>query len=124
MNCAQAVFETYADEMGIPPEMAKRIATAFAGGMCVGHECGAVTGALMVIGTKYGPSFKDTEKPAKEFLRAFRARHKSTGCSHLLKIDMATPEGVRDAAERGLFTSHCPEFVRSATEILDEMLGC
>src|SRR6185369_8099065 len=54
MNCSQAVLETYSPEMGLPAPMARRVAAAFAGGMGMGCECGAVTGALMVIGAKYG----------------------------------------------------------------------
>ena len=53
-NCAQAVFTTYATEMGIEEEMALKIATQFGGGSRKGEVCGAVSGALMVLGLKYG----------------------------------------------------------------------
>jgi len=54
MNCSQAVVETYAPSLGMTIEQARRVAAAFAGGMGMGSECGAITGALMVIGLKYG----------------------------------------------------------------------
>ena len=50
MNCSQAILETYAEEMGMSVENARKVASAFAGGMGMGTECGAVTGAFMVIG--------------------------------------------------------------------------
>lgn len=53
-NCAQAVFTTFATELGIEEELALRIATQFGGGARKGEMCGAVSGALMVLGLKYG----------------------------------------------------------------------
>jgi hypothetical protein len=54
MNCSQAIIETYSPTMGLPVEQARRVAAAFAGGMGMGSECGAVTGAFLVIGMKHG----------------------------------------------------------------------
>ena len=49
-NCAQSVLYSYADELGLPDDLAMKIATGFGGGMGRTQEvCGAVTGALMVI---------------------------------------------------------------------------
>ncbi|WP_242975830.1 C-GCAxxG-C-C family protein [Desulfosporosinus sp. FKB] len=54
-NCAQAVFSTYSNDLGLTMEMAKKIACGFGAGMgYIGETCGAVTGALMLIGLKYG----------------------------------------------------------------------
>ena len=51
LNCSQAVLAEYAQEYGLPLEMALRIAAGFGGGMGrTGGACGAVTGAVMVIG--------------------------------------------------------------------------
>jgi C_GCAxxG_C_C family probable redox protein len=129
MNCAQAILETYAPSMGISKELARRLAAPFAGGMGMGRECGAVTGALMVIGLKYGKihdkdpgaDWKTFAKVA-EFVKEFKARHNHTECSRLLKVDMGTRAGVKDAGRKGLFTTSCPGFVRSASEILDKIL--
>lgn len=129
MNCSQAVLETYAPSMGMPVPLARRVAAAFAGGMGVGAQCGAVTGAFMVIGMKYGKtenqdSEADRETLARlgEFVREFKSKHGHLGCSSLLGVDMATPEGVKEAERRGLFATECPKFVRTAAEILDRIL--
>ncbi|MFZ5449004.1 MAG: C-GCAxxG-C-C family protein [Thermodesulfobacteriota bacterium] len=129
MNCSQAVLETYAPGLGMPQLMARRVATAMAGGMGMGSECGAVTGALMVIGLKYGKT-ADTDQQADKatfqrvavFLKEFKGRHEHLGCSQLLGVDMGTPEGVKEAGKLGLFTKRCPAYVRSAVEILDAIL--
>ena len=54
-NCAQSVFCTYCEELGISKESAAKIAGGFGGGMGRLQEvCGAVTGAFMVLSLKYG----------------------------------------------------------------------
>ena len=63
MNCSQAILETYGPSLGLPVEQARKVAAAFAGGMGMGSECGAVTGAFMVIGMKYGKT-ADTDSRA------------------------------------------------------------
>ena len=130
MNCSQAVLEVYSQELGMPVPLAKRVAAGFAGGMGMGSECGALTGAIMVIGLKYGKTTDtdadadaETFKRIAKFVEGFRARHGDLDCSKLLGIDMSTPEGVKAAEEAGLFTSLCPKFVRSGCEILDEVLA-
>jgi len=129
MNCSQAVLEVYSQEMGLPAPLARRVAAGFAGGMGLGSECGALTGAVMVIGLKYGKTTdEDPEADSETFTRIaalveqFRERHGALACSQLLGVDMATPDGVEAAKEAGLFTSRCPKFVRSACEILDRVL--
>ncbi|GFO68029.1 hypothetical protein GMLC_16080 [Geomonas limicola] len=130
MNCSQAILETYAPSLGMSVTQARKVAAAFAGGMGMGSECGAVTGALMVIGMKYGKTVDsdsaadaETFKRVAELVKEFKARHKHIGCSELLEADMGTPEGVRKAAGKGYFTSRCPGYVKSAAEILDKVLA-
>jgi C_GCAxxG_C_C family probable redox protein len=130
MNCSQAILETYGPEMGLPINQARKVAAAFAGGMGMGSECGAITGAYMVIGMKYGKTTESdsradnaTFKRLAEFNKEFKARHKFMSCSELLETDMSTPEGVKSAASKGYFTSRCPEFVKSAAEILNKVLA-
>jgi C_GCAxxG_C_C family probable redox protein len=129
LNCSQAVLETYAPGLGMSGLLARRVAAALAGGMGMGSECGAVTGALLVIGLKYGKTADTDELADKEtfqrvagLCREFKARHGHLGCSQLLGVDMGSLEGVKEAEKLGLFTKRCPAYVRSAAEILDTIL--
>jgi len=95
----------------------------------MGETCGAVTGALMAIGLKYGMTqAKDegaqdkTYKLAQEFASTFKARHNSMVCRELLGYDLSSPEGRKAAYEKGLFTTLCPQLVRDAVEILEQIL--
>ena len=55
INCSQAVLSSFAEDFGVDKNMALKMAAGFGGGMGrTGHRCGAVTGAYMVLGLKYG----------------------------------------------------------------------
>jgi len=128
--CSQAVFATYAESLGLKPEIALPIADAFGAGMGgMAETCGAVTGAFMVIGLKYGrvqaensEAKEKTRRIIKEFVRQFKKNHGSITCKTLLDIDISTDEGMKAANDRGLFETHCPKFVREAAEILENLI--
>ena len=54
LHCSQSVLAAFAEECGITEEEALRLGSCFGGGMRKGEVCGAVTGALMVLGLLYG----------------------------------------------------------------------
>ncbi|GAG84556.1 unnamed protein product [marine sediment metagenome] len=58
----------------------------------------------------------------KGFAGKFEARRGSIICKDILGCDISTPQGLRTAREEVLFSKVCPEFVRDAAEILEEML--
>jgi C_GCAxxG_C_C family probable redox protein len=129
-SCSQAVFSPYAEAMGLDRDMALRIAGGFGGGMGrTGQTCGAVTGALMAIGLKYGTvdaADKQTKEKTyarvKEFSQRFTFRNGSTTCKDLLGCDISTSSGHRAAQEQGLYKRICPKLVKDAAEIVGEML--
>ncbi|MCF8328345.1 MAG: C-GCAxxG-C-C family protein, partial [Bacteroidales bacterium] len=56
-NCAQSVFAAYSDRTKIGDSQSLKIATAFGGGIADTQKtCGAISGALMVLGASlYNP---------------------------------------------------------------------
>jgi C_GCAxxG_C_C family probable redox protein len=95
----------------------------------MGDTCGAVTGAFMVIGLKYGKTRAEdddardkTYELADEFVAGFKERHGSIVCRELLGCDPGNPEGLTTAQEKGLFDTLCPQFVRDATKVLEDIL--
>jgi len=129
-SCSQAVFSTYAVDMGLSRETALKVSQAFGGGMGqMGEVCGAVTGAFMVIGLKYGRTKIDDDEAkrktyalVKEFTEKFKARNGTIICRELLGCDIGTPEGNRVAKDKELFSTVCPSFVRDAVDILEKIL--
>ncbi len=131
-SCSQAVFSSYAEAMGLEKHTALKIAGTFGGGMGrTGQTCGAVTGALMALGLKYGATDaadKETKEQAyarvQEFARRFAIRNgNDLSCKGLLGCDISTPDGQKMAGELGLFQSICPKLVNDAAEIVGEMLA-
>jgi C_GCAxxG_C_C family probable redox protein len=129
-NCSQAVLSSYSEQLGLDCQKAFKIATGFGGGMGrMGQTCGAVTGAFMVLGLKYGnTTAEDKKSKAKtyekivEYANKFKTRNSSVVCKELLGCDISRPEGMKKAQEDGLFVSVCPKMVQDAAEILEDML--
>ncbi len=130
-NCAQAVLSTYAPQFNLDKEMALRVAGGFGGGMgSMGETCGAVTGAIMVIGLKYGKTKKEdkeakwkTYKMVQEFTKRFTDKYSSIKCRGLLGCDLSTPEGNELAKEKNLFKTLCPLFIEEAIDILNDIIS-
>ncbi|MFX1328225.1 MAG: C-GCAxxG-C-C family protein [Promethearchaeota archaeon] len=129
-TCAQAILSTYGTQYGINRKAALRLGTGFGGGIArFGKTCGAVTGAFMVIGLKYGrETIEDLEAKEKtykfirEFVNQFQSINGSIICRELLGCDINTPEGREYAEKNDLFIMLCPKFVKSSSEILENLL--
>ncbi len=127
-NCAQAVLYAFAGELGLEPDAAFRLAQGFGAGTArTDGVCGAINAAIIVIGLKipasseYAVRRERVYSSVQDFVRTFKARHGSVGCSSLLGCNLSTPEGKSKARESGVCDRVCPEMVASAVEILDEL---
>lgn len=128
-HCSQAVLAAFANDFGLTQEQALKLGGAFGAGMCKGEVCGSCTGALMVIGLKYGQykvgdvqSKDNTNKKTIQFLEKFKQANGSYLCNDLLKCDIGTLDGIEYAKQNNLFTEFCPKMVESAVNILEELL--
>ena len=127
-DCSQVVISHYAEKLGLSEEQANRIAACYGGGSGIGETCGAVVGALMVIGLKYGHNGPDdmeqrNELMAKraEFITAWKEKRGSCMCRELLGYDVTKPEEFQIILDKGLMFDLCPELVLDAIDILDNM---
>ena len=100
--------------------------TAFGGGIgMTGDTCGVVTGALLLLGLKYGTSDVNDRisksrvyQVADEFIKAFEARKSSTKCRELLGFDIKS--GNHPESDE-IISRRCPVFVKTAMEIVEEI---
>jgi len=129
LSCSQAVLGAYCEQFGLDKETAYKISSGFGGGMHLDQTCGAVTGAFMVIGLKFGRTRADdneakmkTVEATREFAEKFKARHGSIGCTELIGCNVSTLAGYEEAMKKDLFKQVCPNFVKSAMEILEEII--
>jgi C_GCAxxG_C_C family probable redox protein len=129
-SCSQAVLAAYAEGLGLPRETALRIAQPFGGGIAKsGDWCGAVTGAFLVIGLRYGRVRADdaaardrTYTLVQEFVKRFKAKHGTARCNELLGCDIGAPEGQKTIEQNKLHQTRCEPLIRDAVEILEDIL--
>lgn len=129
-NCCQSIILTYGPKFGLEKETGIRLGTGFAGGLArQGEVCGAVTGAIIVIGLAQGMTDEDdledrdkTYELVNQFIKKFKEKNQSIICRELLECDLSTSEGRNEAKEKGLFETHCPNYVRNAADILEELI--
>jgi C_GCAxxG_C_C family probable redox protein len=129
-NCSQAILSAFSGDFGLDPIMAYRVAAGFGGGMGhMGETCGAVTGAFMVIGLKYGmtvldgsQSHRDAFAKVREFAEKFRAQNGSIVCRDLLGFDINDWEAFCEARKNGIPQKICPKLVCNAAAIVESLI--
>jgi C_GCAxxG_C_C family probable redox protein len=125
-RCSQAVLLNYAEQFGLSSEIALKIATGFGGGVSrQGEICGAVTGAVMAIGLKFGQTNNEDEKGkqityyyVEEFIDQFKTKNGSINCKVLTGLDLNTPEGLKRFRDEKINEKICKKYVEDAEEIL------
>lgn len=149
-NCSQSVFLAYAEDYGIEPEMACRIAASFGAGMGRMREiCGAFSGMLLVAGLETGATQgKDAAGKKANYdvvqMLARRYRERNGGdsiyCKELLGLVPRKGQELKGGSGEELKTAEftdttpeartenyykkrpCPELIGLACDILDEFL--
>jgi C_GCAxxG_C_C family probable redox protein len=126
-NCSQSVFSAFASQLGIQDEIALKLASPFGGGTAhQGHVCGAVTGALMVLGVQKGNATPETKEEtyclAEEYIKRFQELHGSILCRELTGHDISKPVEMQKARDQGVFQTTCPGLVKDAAELASEFL--
>ncbi len=129
-NCSQAVLTVFAPDFGFDEKLALMLGTQFGGGARNGEMCGAVSGALMVLGLKYGHyDASDNEQKSRayaiatEYTKRFKELNGSIVCRDLLGYDLTIPEEAACIKEKNLFGSVCPKMIKDAVEVLEGILA-
>ena len=130
-NCSQSVFAAYADLFGIDRETALRLSAGLGGGCGRQRElCGAVSGAAMILGLKFGAvDGKDSEgkklcyEKVREHSDLFRESNPSVVCRELLGIgnikESAQPEERTDQYYK---KRPCVQIVTDSAKALEKIL--
>ena len=130
-NCSQPVLAAFADESGLSEDESLRVASAFGGGMSRQQfTCGAVTGASMAIGLKFGKGKNDSDEKKVEtyektliLFNEFKSLHGSTDCLKLLNnLDMNDPEDLKTIREQDLFHINCRKYVSDAVRLTEKII--
>mmetsp|Transcript_1547 Transcript_1547/g.1063 ORF Transcript_1547/g.1063 Transcript_1547/m.1063 type:complete len:148 (-) Transcript_1547:4730-5173(-) len=95
-NCAECVFEAVLElvDTGLPKEFQK-LATGFGGGIGLfGDTCGAITGAVLAVGSVHGRKGLPEEKDKKETLK--KAADELYGKPGLYRLFNQIPNRLRE----------------------------
>ena len=128
--CSQAVFVVFAQELGLPPAPAHRLAGGFGAGMGrSGSTCGAFSGAVLALSLAFGADTgADQERKSRtydlvgRFLDEAKARHGSTTCPGLLGLDIKVEADRARFKAEGLSEKICVNVIRDTVEILERQL--
>lgn len=130
--CSQSVVLAFANEFNLNKQHALAMTSVMGGGMGrLRRTCGAVTGAFMVVGLKYGNTEPDdldnklnAYRKVRELNKAFEEIHGTSVCKELL-AKVATVEQVKRREHHRMVCDAC---VRTATELcydkLEEDFSC
>jgi hypothetical protein len=84
----------------------------------------------MVLGLRHGPTScpgqpqkNETYAQVQAFQARFAERQGTLICRDLLGCDISTPDGQQKAQTEQLFKTICPDVVKVAAEVLEEMLS-
>jgi C_GCAxxG_C_C family probable redox protein len=119
--CSEAVLLSLADCFGIQNDLIPKIATGFGAGIArSGMVCGAVSGAVIGLGIRFGrstPGDTRSKRPywfSKELVKAFKDEYQNLECPKLLKLDLDKEEEYKLYSERKYWATRCREYIITA----------
>jgi len=128
-RCSQAVLSVYAQRYDMDIDLARKISLGLAAGSGNGGECGAVSGAYLAIGLKYGFSHPGDPQALNKmfdqiqrFTDRFKTLHKEINCPQLIGLDIFSTRGHQKFVDDDLKNTRCVGFVRDAVLILEEIM--
>lgn len=128
-NCAQSVVLSFADDLKFSKELAQKMTAGFGGGMGKQQKtCGAITGAIMVLGILKGEQVNNNDElksqaygSVNELTREFVAEYHTTQCKDLIGCDLNTPEGSEKFKIENLMENVCAGCVQKAVQIVESI---
>lgn len=130
-NCSQAVVAAFADDYGLDPQTAMRVACGLGGGLGRLREtCGAVSGMAVLAGLQHGSvdpadaaGKRRTYEAVQAMAAAFKERYGSIVCRTLLGLDKPEGDPTPSARTAAYYAKRpCAEYVRAAAEIAERTL--
>ena len=129
-NCTQAVLSVFAPDFELDRDMARRISQGFGAGIArTDDKCGSLSGAIMVIGLRYGGIRADdvaakekTYAVVAEFLREFKMLHGSIACTDLLGYNLSDSQQCAEAKTHKVAMERCPAFIRDAVKFVEKIV--
>ena len=127
--CSEAVLLALAESMEVEYELIPRIATGFAAGVArMGNMCGALSGAVMGLGLRYGRDIPETEPGRRPYwygrrlAEAFEEAHGPVTCPGVLGLKIDDPDDYRRYSEEDMWATKCREVIKTAARLAWDLL--
>jgi C_GCAxxG_C_C family probable redox protein len=126
-NCCESVLLALSEYLGVKSDLIPKIATGVGAGFSLsGLTCGAISGAALAIGAKYGRKNNEESPQAtwsrvNNFIEAFKERWGAVTCRELTRLDVKTPEGMKEYLTN-VHDYACTERVKFAVKIAIKLL--
>lgn len=130
-NCAQSVFLAFAEDFGFEKETALKLSSSFGGGMGRLREvCGAVSSMFAIAGLKEGytsPNNDELKAQHYELIQSlakkFKSKYGTIICRELLELPEGADSPIPSKRTKQYYKERpCEEFVRLASEIIEQEL--
>jgi len=129
-NCAQSVVSAFSEDMGLQKEHALKLAAGLGAGLNYqGKTCGAVLGAYIILGLRYGTDISNNQegklklrKILDQFSKEFKAEYSSLECREILGLDVSKEEELEQLRKKNAFEEICPVVVETASKVLEKIL--
>ncbi len=130
LNCAQSVVVAYVNYFGYDAKHAMNLSIGFGAGMGrLQKTCGAVSGAIMVLGMFNSETIADlslrkekTYSMIQDFVNKFKALNENTECRLLLNCDLNSEDGHELYSRLNLREKVCEKCIIDAVNILDKLI--
>ena len=100
-NCAQSGLMSMGGVTGLNEATAASVACGFGGGAGCRELCGALSGAIMAVGLKYGAENRPEVNAAdREIVTAFRDKFGAVRCADLKAAKISCDDVIAFAAEK------------------------
>ncbi len=116
--CSECLLAGGAKLLDVESDLVPEIASGFCVGMSYQKlACGAVTGAVMVLGLVERAGGPSVENSVPGLIRGFRDRFGSANCYELTNLDLRDPDQMKK-----LDVAKCTDYVRFAAEYLYDVI--
>lgn len=118
LSCAESVTQAGVQALGVQNELIPRVATGFHGGLCASRSlCGALSGAVIVLGVKYGRNDatgdkKKIDEKVRVLVADFRAEFGTDNCYELTHTDFTATISDQEKAK---VRAGCRNYVQFCT---------
>lgn len=127
-NCAQSVFAAYTDRTNVSESQSLKIASAFGGGIADTQKtCGAISGALMVLGSSLynidNPVIsKDIVKQySQTLLNLIEEKYSTSNCAEITNINFSKDKPLDETQQKEM-DKVCLQVIEDVCIILDQMV--